>query len=237
MPSEQIVSLLDFRYVRDELTPEEALKILKANEGSRKERIQKLKEEGVPAYTTAVGWSGYSEEKVRQLAQQYKEMGFKHFKVKVGLGLESDMERCKLMREVIGPEATLMMDANQIWSVEEAIANMKELARFKPLWIEEPTAPDDVMGHLKISKAIAPIGVATGEHAHNRILHKHYASMGAYQFCQSDPCRLGGLNELILVMLMAKKFNIPVCLHTGGVGLCEMGVHAAIFDYVAIAAS
>ena len=171
--------------------------------------------------------------------KELKEKGLNRFKVKVGLGLERDYERCKLIRECIGPDATMMMDANQVWSVEEAIQTMKKLADFKPLWIEEPTSPDDVIGHKKIKDAIAPlgIGVATGEHAQNRILHKHFLKMGAYTFCQPDPCRLGGLNELLLVILMAKKFNTPVCMHSGGVGLCEMGLHATVFDYIGISAS
>ena len=234
---EQLVEMLPFKYIEDELSREEALAILKENFAGRAERVKDIEENGFPAYTTAVGWSGYSEEKVRALAKENLAMGFRHFKVKVGLGKERDYERVKLIRDCVGEECTLMADANQVWSVAEAIENVNALSEFRLLWIEEPTAPDDAIGHKKIAEAIKPVGVATGEHAHNRILHKHFCALGAYQFCQTDPARVGGVSEILVICLMAKKFGIPVCLHAGGVGLCELGVHIAIFDYIAISAS
>lgn len=236
MPPKQLISCLDFRYVSDVISPEEALKILQDNWESRKIREKEMIEKGFPAYTTAVGWAGYSDEKVKDLCLQSLKQGFTAFKVKVGCGIEKDLHRVTLIREIIGKDSVLMTDANQVWTVPQAIEAMKALAHLNIYWIEEPTAPDDVYGHAEIAKALNPLGirVATGEHAHNRILHKQFLLANGYQTVQSDACRLAGLNELILVCLMAKKFNKPVCLHAGGVGLCEMGVHAALFDYIAI---
>lgn len=239
MDPKQLISCLDFRYVTDVLTPEEALEILTDLHKTRKERIEKLLQEGFPAYTTAVGWAGYSDEKVKEMIEKSVKAGFKAFKAKVGCGSEKDLHRLSLIRELIGKESILMTDANQVWSVSDAISCMKSLAHLNIYWIEEPTAPDDAVGHSEIAKALNPLGirVATGEHAHNRILHKQMNVLNSYQVVQSDPVRVAGLNELIIICLMAKKFNKPVCLHAGGVGLCEMGVHMAAFDYIGIGGS
>ena len=237
---EQTVSLLDLSYVDDFLSEQDAINILKENYDTRKERIEHMEKEGYPAYTTAVGWAGYSDEKVVKLCKEAKDVqGFNAFKVKVGTGCEKDDARVGLVRKHVGPDAYVMTDANQVWSVNESERVMKVLSKHNITWIEEPTAPDDAWGHAEISKRINPlgIGVATGEHCSNRILHKQMIMLNSYQFVQSDPVRVGGMNELLVVMLMAKKAGKPVCLHAGGVGLCEMGIHAALFDYIGISAS
>lgn len=236
---EQLISCLDFSYVDDFLSPEAALKILQDNYDSREARIKELGETGYPAYTTAVGWAGYSDEKVIQCCKDAMAMGFNAFKVKVGTGLEKDEKRVALVRECVGKDAWLMTDANQVWSVEESVNTMDVLKKHNVTWIEEPTAPDDAWGHSQIAKRIKHmgIGVATGEHMSNRILHKQYMMLDGYTFVQSDPVRVGGLNELLVVMLMAKHAGKPVCLHAGGTGLCEMGVHVAVFDYIGMSAS
>lgn len=234
MSPEQIVSLIDFRYITDVLTPEEALGFLKQNEASKEKRIEYLSENGYPSYITSVGWLGRSEEKMEQLAQEALKAGWTKFKMKVGYNIEDERRRLGIMRRVIGEENTLMVDANQKWGVEEAIQHMQSLLEFRPLWIEEPTSPDDILGHAAIAKALSPhgIGVATGEHCHNRIMFKQFLKASAMRFCQIDTARLGGPNEVIAVLLMAKKFNVPVCPHTGGVGLCEMAQHMAFFNYI-----
>jgi L-fuconate dehydratase len=237
MTPEQIVSCIPFRYITDALTPEEALEILRRNQPTRERREVEMSRQGFPAYTTSAGWLGYSDEKVRRLLREALGRGWTHFKMKVGRNLEDDARRAKLIREVIGSERRLMMDANQVWSVSEAIDWMRELAKFEPYWIEEPTSPDDVLGHRAIAQAIAPIGVATGEHCHNRIMFKQFLQAGALRFCQIDSCRLGGVNEVLAVLLLAAKFGIPVCPHAGGVGLCEYVQHLAIFDYICVGAS
>jgi L-fuconate dehydratase len=237
MEPEQLVSCVPFRYITDALTPEEALKILRRNQPARERREAEMRRTGFPAYTTSAGWLGYSDEKVRRLLREASGRGWTHFKMKVGRNLEDDARRAKLIREEIGPERKLMMDANQVWSVSEAIGWMRELAKFEPYWIEEPTSPDDVLGHRAIAQAIAPIGVATGEHCHNRIMFKQFLQAGALSFCQIDSCRLGGVNEVLAVLLLAAKFGVPVCPHAGGVGLCEYVQHLAIFDYICVAAS
>lgn len=216
-----------------------ALSILRENYESREKRIGELGENGYPAYTTAVGWAGYSDQKVIDCCKNAMDMGFNAFKVKVGTGLEKDDKRVGLVRKCVGDDAYLMTDANQVWSVDESVRAMETLKKHNITWIEEPTAPDDAWGHSQIAKRIKPfgIGVATGEHCSNRILHKQFMMLDSYEFVQSDPVRVGGLNELIVVMLMAKKANKPVCLHAGGLGLCEMGIHAALFDYIGISAS
>jgi L-fuconate dehydratase len=234
---EQIVSAVDFRYITDALTPEEALDILRHMAPSRGEREAELLKNGYPAYTTSAGWLGYAEDQVRKLCREGLEAGWTHFKVKVGGGLEEDLRRCALIREEIGPDRKLMMDANQRWDVPSAIASMKELARFDPWWIEEPTSPDDVLGHAAIARAIAPIGVATGEQCQNRVVFKQLLQARALRFCQIDACRLGGVNEVLAVLLMAAKFGVPVCPHAGGVGLCEYVQHLAAFDYIAVSGS
>src|SRR3712207_6529962 len=193
--------------------------------------------DGYPAYTTSAGWLGYSDTQLRQLCREALSAGWTHFKLKVGADLEDDLRRAYLLREEIGPQCKLMMDANQRWDVGEAIANMQRLAAFDPWWIEEPTSPDDVLGHAAIAKAIAPIGVATGEHCQNRIIFKQLLQAHAIKFCQIDSCRLGGVNEVLSVLLMAAKFGVPVCPHAGGVGLCEYVQHLSIFDYIYVSAS
>lgn len=237
MSPSQLVSCIDFTYITDALTPEEALELLNAQESTKQERIDVLMKNGYPAYTTSAGWLGYSDEKMRRLCQEAKAEGFKHMKIKVGSNLEDDMRRATIIREEIGEDLVLMMDANQKWDVNEAIENMAELKKFNPWWIEEPTSPDDILGHAKIAKAVAPIKVATGEHCHNRVMFKQLMQADAIGICQIDSCRLGGVNEILAVMLMAAKFKIPVCPHAGGVGLCEYVQHLSMIDYIAISGS
>jgi L-fuconate dehydratase len=237
MEPEQIVSLIDFRYLTDALTPDEALEMLQANAPTRAMREAELRRDGYPAYTTSAGWLGFSDRQLRQLCRDALAEGWSHFKIKVGADLADDLRRCTIIREEIGFGRKLMTDANQRWDVPEAIRWMKELARFQPHWIEEPTSPDDVLGHAAIARAIAPIGVATGEQCQNRVIFKQLMQAGAIQFCQIDSCRLGGVNEILAVLLLAKKFGVPVCPHAGGVGLCEYVQHLAIFDYLYVSAS
>ncbi|TLP71115.1 L-fuconate dehydratase [Maribacter sp. ACAM166] len=234
MSPEQFVSCIDFTYITDVLTPKEALTILKKKEAGKKERIETLMEKGYPAYTTSAGWLGYSDEKMRHLCQEAKASGFKYMKIKVGSDLEDDMRRAAIIREEIGDDLTLMMDANQKWDVDEAITNMESLKKFNPWWIEEPTSPDDILGHAKIAKAISPILVATGEHCQNRVMFKQFMQAGGLGICQIDSCRVGGVNEVLAILLMAAKFDIPVCPHAGGVGLCEYVQHLSMIDYIAI---
>jgi L-fuconate dehydratase len=237
MTPEQLVSAIDFRYITDALTPDEALEILRRNQPTRATREAEMLQQGFPAYTTSAAWLGYTEEKLRQLCREAIAQGWTHFKMKVGANLDDDVRRATLIREEIGYERKLMMDANQVWGVDEAIANMKVLAQFKPWWIEEPTSPDDVLGHASIASAVAPIGVATGEQCQNRVIFKQLLQSKAISFCQIDSCRVGGINEVLAILLMAAKFGVPVCPHAGGVGLCEYVQHLAIFDYIAIGAS
>jgi L-fuconate dehydratase len=237
MTPEQLVGCIDFRYITDALTPDEALDILQRHEPGRAEREAQMRQEGFPAYTTSAGWLGYSDEALRALCREAIAGGWTHFKMKVGVNLDDNLRRAGIMREEIGPTRTLMMDANQVWDVGEAIAHMERLAAFNPYWIEEPTSPDDVLGHAAIARAVAPIGVATGEHVQNRIIFKQLMQAGAISFCQIDSCRLGGVNEVLAVLLMAAKFGIPVCPHAGGVGLCEYVQHLSIFDYICVSAS
>jgi L-fuconate dehydratase len=237
MTPEQLVSTIDFRYITDALTPKEALDILRRNLPTRAAREAEMLQQGFPAYTTSAAWLGYSEDKLRQLCREAIGQGWTHFKMKVGANLDDDVRRATLIREEIGWERKLMMDANQVWGVDEAIANMKVLAKFKPWWIEEPTSPDDVLGHASIARAVAPIGVATGEQCQNRVIFKQLLQSNAISFCQIDSCRVGGINEILAILLMAAKFGVPVCPHAGGVGLCEYVQHLAIFDYIAIGAS
>jgi L-fuconate dehydratase len=237
MPAEQIVGCIDFSYITDAITPDEALVILRRNEATRPEREQEMLRTGFPAYTTSAAWLGYSEKTLRELCREGLKRGWRSFKMKVGASLEDDMRRASIIRTEIGPEARLMMDANQKWDVDEAIEAMKTLTEFDPWWIEEPTSPDDVLGHARIRSAIAPVRVATGEHAQNRIMFKQLMQAGAIDFCQVDSCRLGGVNEVLAVLLMAAKFGVPVCPHAGGVGLCEYVQHLSLFDYIAVTAS
>ena len=237
MSPEEIVRCVDFRYITDALTPADALDLLRRQAPTRARRERELRTNGYPAYTTSAGWLGYSDEKIRRLCREGMAEGWSHFKIKVGRDLADDVRRAALIRDEIGPDRKLMVDANQVWEVNEAITSMRELARFDPWWIEEPTSPDDVLGHATIARAIAPIGVATGEHCQNRIVFKQLMQAGAIAFCQIDACRLGGVNEVLAVLLMAAKFGIPVCPHAGGVGLCEYVQHLSMFDFVCVSGS
>ncbi|MCL4106444.1 UNVERIFIED_CONTAM: hypothetical protein GTU68_030402 [Idotea baltica] len=211
MSPEEFVSCIDFTYITDAITKEEALALLKEKEASKKERIDLLKSSGYPAYTTSAGWLGYPDEKMRKLCREAKAEGFTHMKMKVGSNLEDDMRRASIIRE--------------------------EIAKFNPYWIEEPTSPDDILGHAKIAKAVAPIKVATGEHCQNRVMFKQLLQANAIEICQIDSCRVGGVNEILAILLMAAKFNIPVCPHAGGVGLCEYVQHLSMIDYIVVSGS
>ena len=237
MSPEQLVACVDFRYIEDALSPEEAIDILRMNLPTRPAREVEMLREGFPAYTTSAGWLGYSDDKIRGLAQQALAAGFTHLKLKVGGDPASDLRRARIVREAIGPDRRLMLDANQVWGVEQAIEAAHKLAEVDPWWLEEPTSPDDILGLQRIREAIAPIGIATGEHVHNRVMFKQLLQAGAVDFCQIDSCRLGGVNEVLAVLLLASKFGVPVCPHAGGVGLCEYVQHLAIFDYIAVGAS
>jgi L-fuconate dehydratase len=237
MSPDELVRCIDFRYISDALTPEEARGLLEAHAEGRAEREAHMQARGYPSYTTSAGWLGYSDAQVRQLCREAVAAGWTHIKMKVGRDLEADERRAQIIREELGPGGTLMMDANQVWDVGQAIAAMQRLGRFDPLWIEEPTSPDDILGHAAIARAVAPIGVATGEHVQNRIIFKQLLQAGAIRFCQIDACRLGGVNEVLAVILMAAKFGVPVCPHAGGVGLCEYVQHLSIWDYIAVSGS
>ncbi|THV36428.1 L-fuconate dehydratase [Glycomyces buryatensis] len=238
MTPEQLVDAADLRYLSDALTRDEALAILRAQEPSRAERIADLEARGgYPCYTTSAGWLGYSDDKLRRLLQEAVDSGYQHVKLKVGADLEEDRRRLRIAREVIGWDAKLMIDANQVWDVPEAIDWVNALAEFKPHWIEEPTSPDDVLGHAAVRRAVAPIRVATGEHGMNRVLFKQFLQAEAIDFLQLDSARLASVNEIIAVYLLAAKFGVPVCPHAGGVGLCELVQHLSIFDYVAVSAT
>ncbi len=237
MTPEQLVACIDFRYISDALTPEEALEMLRRNEPSRANREAEMRQRGFPAYITSAGWLGYPDEKLRKLCREAVAEGWFFFKIKVGADVEDDIRRSAIMREEIGRDRKLMMDANQAWDVNEAITNMKRLAKFDPWWIEEPTSPDDILGHAAIARAIAPISVATGEQCQNRVIFKQLFQANGIHFCQIDSCRLGGVNEVLAVLLMAAKFGVPVCPHAGGVGLCEYVQHLSIFDYICVSAS
>ncbi len=237
MTPEELIGCVDFRYITDALEPEEALHMLRCAAPTKKRRTAEMVAAGYPAYTTSAGWLGYSDEKIRRLCREAIAQGWNHIKLKVGASLDDDIRRLRVAREEIGPERKLMIDANQVWDVDQAIAWMAHLAPFDPWWIEEPTSPDDVLGHATIRKAIAPIRVASGEHCQNRIVFKQLFQAQAIDVCQIDSCRLGGVNEVLAVMLMAAKFGVPVCPHAGGVGLCEYVQHLAIVDYICISAS
>ncbi|HEY3756244.1 MAG TPA: L-fuconate dehydratase [Opitutaceae bacterium] len=235
----QIVESVDWRYLTDALAPDEATAMLERHAPTRARREAEMVAKGYPAYTTSAGWLGYSDDKIRRLCREAMEQGFNHFKIKVGADLKDDMRRAAIVREEIGPDRTLMVDANQRWDVPQAIAWMRSLESFRPLWIEEPTSPDDVLGHAAIARALEPLGiaVATGEHCQNRVMFKQFLQARALAFCQIDACRLGGVNEVVAVILLAAKFGVPVCPHAGGVGLCEYVQHYSIFDYIAVSGS
>jgi L-fuconate dehydratase len=230
----ELVAAADLKYLSDALTRDEAIAILEEMVPGRASRIAEMTQSGYPSYTTSAGWLGYSDDKLRRLCQEAVDSGYRHIKLKVGANLDDDIRRCSIAREVIGADAHLMIDANQVWDVSEAIDWVLALAEFEPLWIEEPTSPDDVLGHAAVRKAVAPIGVATGEHGMNRVLFKQMFQAEAIDYCQLDAARLGSINEILAVYLMAKKFGVPVCPHAGGVGLCELVQHLSIFDYVAV---
>jgi L-fuconate dehydratase len=239
MTPEELVRCIPFRYISDLLTPDEALEILRRLEPTKPEREAEMRSAGYPAYTTSTGWLGYSDDKVRRLCREGVAAGWTHFKIKVGRDRADDLRRVGIVREEIGPDRVLMVDANQVWDVDEAIDWMRALATAHPLWIEEPTSPDDVLGHARVARALEPlgIGVATGEHAQNRVIFKQLLQADAISFCQIDACRLGGVNEVLAVLLMAAKTGVPVCPHAGGVGLCEYVQHLSIFDYIAVSGS
>ena len=234
MTPEEIVNIVDFRYLTDVLTRDEALEILRKAEKGKQDRIADLKATGYPCYTTSAGWLGYSDDKLRRLCQEAVDAGFNHIKMKVGRDLDDDIRRLTIAREVIGDDRILMIDANQVWEVNEAIDWVNRLAFVKPFFIEEPTSPDDVAGHRKIWQAIRPVKVATGEMCQNRIMFKQFIAEGAIDVVQIDSCRMGGLNEVLAVLLIAAKYNLPVWPHAGGVGLCEYVQHLSMIDYVAV---
>jgi L-fuconate dehydratase len=234
MSPAEIVGLVDFRYLTDALTPEGALEILERALPGRDERQAELERDGYPAYTTSVGWLGYDDDKVRRLCREALAAGWTRFKMKVGADIEDDLRRIRIIRDEIGADRMLAVDANQRWDVDVAIDWMARLAPFDPYWIEEPTSPDDILGHAAIARAVAPIRVATGEHVHNRVMFKQFLAADALAVCQIDACRLGGVNEVVAVLLLAAKFGVPVCPHAGGVGLCELVQHLSAFDYIAV---
>jgi len=236
MSPQELVRCLDFSYVTDALKPEEAVAMLELKAPTKTERERQIGDLGYLAYTTSAGWLGYSDEKLRRLAREGVAAGWNHFKQKVGGDIDADIRRARILREEIGWERRLMMDANQVWDVERAVHDIGLLAEFGPWWIEEPTSPDDILGHATIRKQIAPIRVATGEHCQNRVMFKQLLQAEAIDFCQIDSARLGGLNEVIVVLLMAAKFRVPVCPHAGGVGLCEYVQHISLFDYICVSA-
>ncbi|MDW9668541.1 fuconate dehydratase [Sinorhizobium meliloti] len=234
MPAEEIADIVDYRYLTDVLTRDDAVEILRRAEPGKAERIATLEKEGYPCYTTSAGWLGYDDAKLRRLAQEAVDAGFDHIKMKVGRDLDDDIRRLRIAREVIGPDRYLMIDANQVWEVGEAIGWVQKLAFAKPFFIEEPTSPDDVAGHRKIREAIGPVKVATGEMCQNRIMFKQFIAEGAIDIVQIDSCRMGGLNEVLAVLLIAAKYGLPVWPHAGGVGLCEYVQHLSMIDYVAV---
>jgi L-fuconate dehydratase len=234
---EELVGALDFRHVQDVITPGEAVDMLTRARAGFGERLAELERDGYPAYITSAGWIGYDDADVRERVRSAQADGWRHFKLKVGGDPDDDLRRARMLRELIGDDARLMLDANQVWEVPQAIEMMRTLAACDPYWIEEPTSPDDILGHATIARAVAPIRVATGEHVHNRIMFKQLFVAQAIRVCQADACRLAGVNENVLVYLMAAKHGIPVCPHAGGVGLCEMVQHLAIFDHLAISGS
>ena len=241
MSPEEFVRCIDFRYITDAITPDEAIAMLKKEEGGKAQRIREAEQnQAVPAYTTSAGWLGYGEEKMKRLLEETLGMGYRHFKLKVGTCVDEDRTRLRIAREVIGYDKgnILMVDANQIWSVPEAIEYMKQLAEFKPWFIEEPTSPDDIFGHKAIREALKPygIGVATGEMCQNRVMFKQMLMQGAIDICQIDACRMGGVNEVLAVLLMAKKYGVPIVPHSGGVGLPEYTQHLSTIDYVVVSA-
>ncbi len=234
LPPEALVDLVDFRYLTDALTWDEAVAMIAPLASTRGVREAELRASGYPAYTTSVGWLGYDDDKIRRLCREALAEGWTRFKMKVGADVDDDIRRAALIRAEIGPDRMLAVDANQRWDVPVAISWMRALAPFDPYWIEEPTSPDDILGHAAIARAVAPIRVATGEHVHNRVMFKQLFQAEAISICQIDACRLGGVNEVVATLLLAAKFGVPVCPHAGGVGLCELVQHLSAVDYIAI---
>ena len=237
MTPEQVVACIDFRYIDDALTPDAALEILYGKAATKADREQILIAEGFPAYTTSAGWFGYPEDTLPERARQAVAEGFTHIKLKVGGDLDADLRRARAVRDAIGPHHRLSLDANQAWGVDRAIESTRALSEVDPWWMEEPTSPDDILGHARIREAVAPVRVATGEHVQNRVMFKQLLQLGAIDVCQVDCCRLGGVNEVLAVVLLAAKFGVPVCPHAGGVGLCEYAQHVSMFDYIAVGAT
>lgn len=234
MSPEELVALVDFRYLTDALTPDEALAIFRAAEPGREVRKVALRAEGYPAYTTTPGWLGYSDEKLTRLAKEAVADGFAQIKLKVGASLEDDIRRVGIARAAVGPDIRIAVDANQRWDVQEAIDWMAHLAPYDIAWIEEPTSPDDILGHAAIARGVDPVPVATGEHVQNRVMFKQMLQAGSLQVLQIDAARVAGVNENIAILLLAAKFGVPVCPHAGGVGLCEAVQHLSMFDFVAV---
>jgi L-fuconate dehydratase len=234
MSPEQIVSCIDFQYIDDLITREEALSMLRNSEAGMATRLEQLQRTGYQAYTTSAGWFGFSDEKIRRLCREGIAEGWTHFKLKVGGEASDDLRRGRLVREEIGWDRKIMVDANQRWGVKEAIARTNQLAELKPWWMEEPTSPDDILGHARIRQACVPVRIATGEHCHNRIMFKQLFQAQAIDVCQIDSCRVAGVNENLAILLMAAKCGVPVCPHAGGVGLCEYVQHLSIFDFLRV---
>ncbi|MER7394244.1 enolase C-terminal domain-like protein [Streptomyces sp. NPDC000151] len=237
MTPQQIVDLVDWRYLKDALTPEDALTMLQERAAGRAEREAHVREHGYPAYTTSAGWLGYDDAKLARLCQEAVDAGWDSVKLKVGADLADDIRRCRIARDIIGPDRRLMIDANQTLGVDEAVAWAKALAEFDIWWFEEPTSPDDVLGHAAIARQIGPTHVATGEHAHNAVMFKQFLQADAIGICQIDACRLGGVNEAVAALLLAAAHGVPVCPHAGGVGLCELVQHLSLFDYITVSGS
>ncbi|HEY5382383.1 MAG TPA: enolase C-terminal domain-like protein [Acidobacteriaceae bacterium] len=237
MSPEQIVAAIDFRYISDALTRDEALEILRCGLAGKAERLAVLERQGYPAYTTSAGWFGFTEDEIRRLCREGIAQGWRHFKLKVGGDPADDLRRGLLMREEIGWDHHMMVDANQKWGVAEAIARTRALAELKPWWMEEPTSPDDILGHARIRREVAPTRIATGEHCHNSVMFKQLFQAKAIDVCQLDSCRVAGINENLAILLMAAKFEIPVCPHAGGVGLCEYVQHLSVFDFLRVSCS
>jgi L-fuconate dehydratase len=234
MSPEEIAALIDYRHILDALRPEEAVDLLKEKRPGRSERLARMKRSGLSAYTTSAGWLGYSEDKVRALCREATGAGWKALKFKVGRDDSQNLARCRIAREELGPGRRLMIDANQVWEVDEAIARVRHLSSSAPWWIEEPVSPDDILGHRKVADAVRPVRVATGEHCQNRIMFKQFLQADAIDVVQVDACRLAGLNENLAVLIMAAKFGKVVCPHAGGVGLCEYVQHIGAIDQIAI---
>jgi L-fuconate dehydratase len=237
MSPAELIGLIDFRYITDCITPEEGLALLEARAAGKAARVATLRDKGYPAYTTSAGWLGYSDAKLERLCREAVAQGFDHVKLKVGRSVDDDVRRATIARAVLGPGRKLMIDANQVWEVDQAIRHLGALAFADPWFIEEPTSPDDVEGHRQIREAVAPLRVATGEMCQNRVVFKQFIMRGAIDVVQIDACRLGGVNEVLAVLLMAAKYDLPVCPHAGGVGLCEYVQHLAMIDYLCFAAT